>query len=93
MTKITFGWNEIPCGSRGGYITYKYTLDSRPPTTTPNTAVTLTGLNPCTSYLFKVRAINDAGDGGEGSVMGSTNDLRTMCVSDLQNLEKSHRLQ
>ena len=75
-TTLTYAWDHIPCGSRGGSISYKYTLDSIPPEagTTTATTTTLTGLGPCTSYLFKVRATNDAGDGSEGSASGSTNN-------------------
>ena len=75
-TSLRYAWAEIPCGSRGGPIVYKYTLDTTTPTTgtTTNAAITLTGLDPCTSYLFKVRATNDAGEGDEGSATGSTND-------------------
>ena len=75
-TTITFEWDEIPCGSRGGAISYKYTLDTTPPRsdTTTDTAITLTGLDRCTSYLFKVKASNSAGGGGEGSTTASTDN-------------------
>ena len=75
-TFLEFAWDEIPCGFRGGAISYEYTLDTTPPRsdTTTDTAVTLSGLDPCTSYLFKVNASNSAGDGSEGSTRAPTDD-------------------
>ena len=59
-TSITFTWDEIPCGSRGGSITYEYVFDSNTGTST-STSVTFNQLTPCSSFQFKVRATNEVG--------------------------------
>ena len=78
---IVYAWDTIPCGSRGGSITYKYSLDSSPPKngTTPNTHTSVSDLTACAQYEFNVRASNSAGDGVEGSVSGDT-DVEGKCM-------------
>ena len=73
-TSITFTWDEIPCGSRGGSITYEYVFDSNTGTST-STSVTFNQLTPCSSFQFKVRATNEVGRGTYSSeVTGETKD-------------------
>ena len=73
-TSITFTWDEIPCGSRGGSITYEYVFDSNNGTS-KSTSETFNQLRPCSSYRFKVRAKNEAGHGLYSSeVIGETQD-------------------
>ena len=75
-TSLEYAWDYIPCGSRGGSIYFNYNVDTSPPKmgATPNTAITLNGLDPCTPYRFTVRATTSAGDGSEGSATGSTDN-------------------
>ena len=73
-TLLQFAWDAIPCGSRGGLISYRYTLDTTPPRTgiTAATSIALGDLDPCTTYVFVVMASNSVGDGGESSTTGDT---------------------
>ena len=70
----------MACGSRGGDHTFKYSIDTTPPTTgtTKTTTVEFNEiLIPCTTYEFKVQASTSAGDGPEASIRASTNDRGT----------------
>ncbi|XP_038066637.1 receptor-type tyrosine-protein phosphatase mu-like [Patiria miniata] len=63
---ITWTWNPIPCGSRGGNITgYKTSLTGGPvgidTRYVSTTSVTHTGLRPCTNYTLSVRAYTSVG--------------------------------
>ena len=73
-TSLDYAWDEIPCWSRGGTISYKYSLDSSPPKTgtTINTHKSVSGLIACGTYEFKVQATNSAGDSDDGSESGET---------------------
>ena len=73
-TFLEFAWDEIPCGFRGGAISYSITLNSTSPKTenTTDTAIILSGLDPCTSYKFTVKASNSQGDGDESCTIGDT---------------------
>ncbi len=74
---LRFVWDEVTCGSRGGKHTYKYSIDTTPPTTgtTETTSVEIDNLLPCTTYEFKVQASTSAGDGPEGSIKASTRNI------------------
>ena len=60
-TEVSFQWDEVPCGSRGGVIAeYSYELTtssgiSRTATTTAR-YLSFNDLLPCTDYKFKVAA-------------------------------------
>ena len=74
---LTFGWDEIPCDSRGGEnIVYKYSIGTSPPQngTTSFTNITLNNLTSCTTYEFTVQAKNEEGTGPPVEVVGSTAD-------------------
>ena len=74
-SSLTFTWDEIPCGSRGGDISYKYIFDSSAETSTTDKSVTFNQLAACSSYDFKVRGSNTKGDGPWSStVSAETND-------------------
>ncbi|XP_071799454.1 receptor-type tyrosine-protein phosphatase T-like isoform X2 [Asterias amurensis] len=60
-TGVSFQWDEVPCGSRGGVIaeySYKLTTSSGLPRTATTTARSLSfnDLLPCSKYKFKVAA-------------------------------------
>ena len=73
-TTLTYAWNEITCGFRGGSIAYKYTLDTSPAQSgdTTDTGITLSELTACRVYEFKVQASNSAGESANVSETGET---------------------
>ena len=73
-TSLTFTWDEVPCGNRGGPNTYKYTLDTSSPVETAATSVTISDLIPCSSYQFSVLASTSAGDGPVTNIAAATDD-------------------
>ena len=87
-TSITFTWDEIPCGSRGGSITYEYVFDSNIGTST-STSETYNQLTPCSSFQFKVRASNEVESGIYSSeVTGKTKDQSKS--ESKESKEKTH---
>ncbi len=62
---LTFEWEEVPCGSRQGNITYYqyelYDVDMQfikgDKVEAPITNVTIVDLVPCTSYYFRVAPV------------------------------------
>ncbi len=79
-TSLTFSWDEINCGSRGGdIITYNYQLKFENGTTvedskTDNLHVTLIALDACTQYDFNVAGVNNAGTGLRSDNVSSSTD-------------------
>ncbi|XP_072048335.1 uncharacterized protein [Amphiura filiformis] len=75
-TTLSFAWDEVECGSRGGIHTYKYSINTTPPTngTTTSTSQVIDNLFPCTTYEFKVKASTSAGDGPQTNITASTQD-------------------
>ncbi|XP_072048542.1 receptor-type tyrosine-protein phosphatase F-like [Amphiura filiformis] len=75
-TTLTFAWDEVECGSRGGIHTYKYSINTAPPTTgtTTSTSQVIDNLLPCTTYEFQVKASTSAGDGPQTNITASTQD-------------------
>ena len=81
---FTFGWDSIPCESRGGNIVFEYELmlddntnnDDRTGTTTNDIArVTFNNLVCFSGYTFRVRAktgANGAGPWKEGNTFGTS---------------------
>ncbi len=78
---LTFTWDEIPCGSRGGSITsYDYTFDLTPGSVTRRSEA-FDQLTACTNYNFKVKGVNSASSGpytSELSATTATEGLHTM---------------
>ncbi|XP_072016302.1 receptor-type tyrosine-protein phosphatase T-like [Amphiura filiformis] len=68
-TSLTFSWNEIECGFRGGDIlSYNYQLTFTNDTViedelTPNLNITAHNLEACTDYMFNIAGVNSAGIG------------------------------
>ncbi|XP_072048531.1 uncharacterized protein [Amphiura filiformis] len=75
-TTLTFAWDEVECGSRGGIHTYKYSINTTPPTsgTTTSTSKMIDNLLPCTTYEFQVTASTSEGDGPHTNITASTKD-------------------
>ena len=81
-TSLTFQWDPIACGSRGGdNMIYEFSINTSPPRsgTVSSTIQTISNLDPCTTYEFKVKAVNSAGDGPEISIIAATKDTG-VCV-------------
>ncbi|XP_072048343.1 receptor-type tyrosine-protein phosphatase S-like [Amphiura filiformis] len=64
---LTFDWDIIECGSRGGSLEYYYEINTTPPKDgiTSQTQQEISNLTPCTSYEFKVEAFTSARNGPE----------------------------
>ena len=68
-TSLTFSWDQIQCGYRGGDILrYKYQLTDGEDSLikedeVEDMTVLLTGLEPCVEYSFVVAGITNAGTG------------------------------
>ena len=67
-TSLTFEWLQVACGQRGGPNSFNYELSDEKGNlldygSTPYLTVTINGLEPCTEYLFRVRAYNAGGNG------------------------------
>ncbi len=69
---LTFTWEEIPCGSRGGSITsYEYIFDSTSGSATLRSE-TFDQLTACTNYDFKVKGVNRINSGPPTSELSAT---------------------
>ena len=89
-TSLTFQWDPITCGSRGSdNIMYEYSINTSPPRsgTVSRTLQSVANLDPCTTYEFKVKAVNSAGDGPETSIIAATKDTG-VCVSSRRKTKK-----
>ncbi len=74
-TNHTISWGEVPCGNRGGNITqYRYSQNSDMFGQTSDRSATISDLMPCSSYTFKVSAMNSAGRGPHGELIVHTLD-------------------
>ena len=73
-TSLNFTWDDIPCGSRGGPYTYKYTFHTSPSVDTSNAFVAFSDLTPCSDYGFHVLGFNGAGDGPKTNLTAATNN-------------------
>ena len=81
-TSLTFTWDEVPCGSRGGEITrYRYSFAESGEsfdagntfdTSDADRSITRTGLTCNTEYIFRVAAINGDGVGPYSSTVTAT---------------------
>ena len=63
LNSLEFSWIDVPCGNRGGPLTYDYILTGTPEKTgnVPSATATIIGLTACSQYQFKVRAKNSEG--------------------------------
>ncbi|XP_072048352.1 receptor-type tyrosine-protein phosphatase kappa-like [Amphiura filiformis] len=73
-TSLTFIWDEVPCGYRGGDNSYKYVFDNSTTNITANQSVTFYQLTPCSTYLFELLASTAAGDGPVFSMQAETSE-------------------
>ncbi|XP_038066583.1 angiopoietin-1 receptor-like [Patiria miniata] len=85
---ITWTWNPIPCGSRGGNITGYRTRLFRPDGLLGKrgdltTSVTYTGLEPCTNYTLAVQAYTSEGGGPSVTLHQQTATAVPDAVSDI----------
>ena len=79
---LTFIWDQIPCGNRSGDIVqYRYQLLNKADNTisvdtvlAPKTNITIPGLDPCTTYSFRVSAETNGGSGPYSDDVISTTD-------------------
>ena len=67
-TTLTFEWQRLPCGQRGGPNDFNYELrdavgNKLYSDVTKKLSVTFWELQQCALYSFVVRAVNDAGEG------------------------------
>ena len=81
---LTYSWNEIPCGARGGEVlSYYYELEDDFGSIVRNDSVpssasmvTLDNLEPCHGYSFRVTAVTSIGKGP------FTSDLRNVTATE-----------
>ena len=98
-TSLSFKWLRVPCGQRGGSNSFDYELTDEKGEriqsgSTPHLSVTLTRLEPCTQYSFKVRAYNEAGFGVFSPLSNCTTDGgKTMVEITAKKLRHSFHLQ
>ena len=73
---LTFTWDEIPCGSRGGDIVrYDYISDIDIGYVTTRSK-TFSSLVACTSHVFNVTGVNGAGTGPyTDEIIGTTDTV------------------
>ena len=89
-TSLTFQWDPIECGSRGAdRILYEYSINTSPSRsgTISGTLHTEQNLDPCSTFEFRVKAVNVAGDGPETSITTSTKEKGRLIY--LENTDQS----
>ena len=79
-TSLIFEWLEVQCGQRNGPNNYRYELvdDNEvliDTNTTSDLSVTISDLESCAEYSFKVQAFNDAGNGEFSPVVQWETDI------------------
>ncbi|XP_033636492.1 receptor-type tyrosine-protein phosphatase T-like [Asterias rubens] len=97
---VSFQWDEVPCGSRGGAIAeYSYELmtssgnGNRSETTTER-SLSFNDLLPCTEYKFKVAAKTRLGTGiYSQEIVFITSTKAHPAVSNLSTTEKDDALE
>ena len=86
-SSMSFSWDDVPCGSRGGEITgYVYDLSSASngdlvlsgTTSAANRFVMLSGLGQQMPYDFRVAAVTSVGTGPYVSMAASTTGKRLL---------------
>ena len=78
---LTFSWDEIACGSRGGSITrYDYMFDSKPGYVHESTrSKEFSSFAACTSHTFNVTGVNSGGTGPYSDVITGTTATVSKC--------------
>ena len=83
---LSYTWDEIPCGQRGGEITkYHYQLEDEMGSlvkngsvSSPTTTIAFDDLIPCSNYTFRVSATTASGEGPFTEDLKNVTDIEGM---------------